>query len=170
MESTFSASVIAVDFSHFGCVETITYTRSYSVDPSDNTTIHCKHGPGECLGNQLALCAQSLYPNETKIALGFSTCLVSSYKEIPARSLVESCALEHAVDFDKLNKCVSDDGNGEELLRSSVLRSKEEGVTYSCTVRIDGRKWCIRDGGIWKECKGGSSINDLVTEIKRLYQ
>ena len=139
------------------------------VDASDNTTVRCKHGPSECLGNQLILCAQSLYPDEPKISLGFSTCLISSYKEIPARSLVESCALEYAVDFDKLNNCVSNDGNGEELLRSSVLRSQEEDVVYSCTVRVGGEKWCIRDGGKWKDCKSGNTVDNLVKEIKRLY-
>ena len=97
-------------------------------------------------------------------------CMISSYKDIPSRSLVESCALEHAVDFDKLNACVSDNGNGEELLRQSVLRSKEEGVVYSCTVRLAGEKWCIRDGRRWKECSRGSEVKDLVKDIKEHYQ
>lgn len=124
-------------------------------------------GPGECLGNILALCAQHLYPGNPKVSLGFSNCLISSYKEIPARSLVESCALEHAVDFGRLNDCASDYGQGEELLRASVLRSLEEGVVYSCTVRVDGAKWCIRDGGHWKECENGSSVSALIAEVKK---
>jgi hypothetical protein len=140
-----------------------------SIDHSDST-VHCKHGPTECLGNQLALCAASLYPNNTKISLGFSTCLISSYRDIPARSLVESCALEHAVDFDDLNKCVSEDGRGEELLRDSVQRSKDEGVVYSCTVRLAGKVWCIRDSGTWKDCRGGSQVSDLVKEVNKLYE
>lgn len=115
----------------------------------------------------LILCAQHLYPTNAKISLGFSNCLISNYKEIPARSLVESCALEHAVDFDLLNHCVSDNGYGEELLRSSVIRSKEEGVIYSCTVRVDGETWCIRDGGSWKDCPKGSSVEELVAEVKK---
>lgn len=141
-----------------------------SVDSSDNTTVKCKHGPGECLGNQLALCAQSLYPGRAKTSLGFSMCMISSYKDIPSRSLVESCALEHAVDFDKLNECISDNGNGEELLRQSVLRSKEKGVVFSCTIRLAGEEWCIRDGRKWKECKHGSEVEDLVKDIHEHFQ
>ena len=115
----------------------------------------------------IALCAQELYPDNAKISLGFANCLISSYKDIPARPLVESCAREHAVDFGKLNDCMSTDGHGEELLRSSVLRSKEEGVVLSCTVRVDRETWCVRDGGHWKECNSGSSVETLVSEVKR---
>lgn len=147
----------------------LTFSPLRRVDTSDDTTVSCKHGPAECLGNQLALCADKIYANNTKISLGFATCLISSYRDIPARSLVESCALEHAVDFDELNKCVSDDGNGEELLRASVLRSQDAGVQRSCTVRVDGETWCVRDGGKWKGCDGGHDVQDLVDEVKRQY-
>ena len=138
-----------------------------SIDETNSTSdIQCKHGPEECLGDIILLCAQHLYPTDAKISLGFSNCLISSYKKIPDRSLIESCALEHAVDFAKLNHCLSDDGHGEELLRASVLRSKSEGVVYSCTVKVGGEKWCIRDGGRWKGCVNGSSVDALVAEIR----
>ena len=114
------------------------------------------------------MCAQSLYPDNAKISLGFSTCMISSYQKIPARTLVEACALEHAVDFEKLNQCVSDDGNGEELLRASVLRSKSEDVGFSCTTRLEGKTWCIRDSGAWKDCDHGFKVDDLVEHIRHL--
>ena len=131
----------------------------------DNSTV-CKHGQTECLGNTIVLCAQHLYPTNAKISLGFTNCLISSYKEIPDRSLIESCALEHAVDFAKLNTCLSDIGQGEELLRNSILRSKSKGVVYSCTVKVGGATWAIRDGGRWKDCVNGSSVDALVAEIR----
>lgn len=93
-----------------------------------------------------------------------------SYRDIPRRSLVQNCALEHGVDFDLLNACVSEEGKGLELLESSVKRSAEAGVKYSCTVRLDDKFRCIRDGGQWKDCEGGSSVKDLVEDVERLYK
>lgn len=78
------------------------------------------------MGNILELCSAKLYP-DPKIYLGFTMCLTRDYKDIPDRSLVEDCALEHGMDFDKLNACtVQDDGGyGMGMLRDSVRRSTE---------------------------------------------
>lgn len=127
-------------------------------------------------------------------------CLTKNYDEIPQRSLIEDCALEHAIDFDELNKCATqDDGAlGIGLLRDSVKRSADvclpssplpqitpsygimwyltyffsplqAGVTKSCTVRLDNEIFCIRDGGQWSDCPHGSSVNDLVLAVEKLY-
>ena len=104
------------------------------------------------------------------ISLGFSTCMISSYTEIPARSLIEHCSSEHGVDFHALNGCISEEGKGLDLLRGSVDRSKNAGVKYSCTVRLDDNFRCIRDGGEWKDCEGGSKVEDLVGDVEKLYK
>ena len=151
-------------------VDKVNFTLSSigKVDGDDN--IQCMHGQTECLGNMMMLCAAQLYPDDVKISLGFSTCLVLSYPKIPQKELVQGCAMEHSVDFEKLNDCISEEGHGLDLLESSVERSRDAGVTKSCTVRVDGEKWCIRDGGAWKECDGGHEVKDLVGEIERLYK
>lgn len=148
----------------------VNFTLSYigEVD-SDSDEVSCKHGPGECLGNIIQLCAAKEYPNP-RIYLGFANCMISSYQHIPERDLVEGCALEHGVDFQKLNKCISDEGEGIDLLRASVERSRDANVTKSCTVRLAGEVRCIRDGGEWYDCPGGSNVSDLVDEIKALYK
>lgn len=83
----------------------------------------------------MQLCAASVYP-DPKIYLGFTMCLSEDYQDIPARNLMKDCALEHGMDFDKLNACASDDdgAKGIEMLRKSVERSAELNVTTSCTV------------------------------------
>lgn len=48
--------------------------------------------------------------------------------------------------------------------------SKQAGVTKSCTVRLDDKIYCVRDGGEWKECPSGPGVNDLVVEIEKLYR
>ena len=78
------------------------------------------------MGNIIELCAASMYP-DPKIYLGFTMCLTRDYQDIPQRSLVEDCALEHGIDFGKLNECVGrdDGGFGIGMLRDSVRRSTE---------------------------------------------
>lgn len=77
--------------------------------------------------------------------------------------------MEHGVDFQKLNSCISEEGEGIDLLRASILRSQENNVTKSCTVRLAGKTRCIRDGGKWYDCPGGSSVEDLIHDINHLY-
>ncbi len=78
------------------------------------------------MGNIIELCAAQMYPNP-KTYLGFTMCLMKEYQAIPERSLVEDCALEHAIDFAKLNECAAKDEGayGMGLLRRSVRRSAE---------------------------------------------
>ena len=116
----------------------------------------------------IELCAARIYP-DPKIFLGFTNCMTSNYSEIPERDLVENCCMEHGVDFQRVNRCLSDEGHGNELLRQSFLRSQEHNVTKSCTVRLAGDVRCIRDGGKWYDCPGGSDVDDLVRDIENLY-
>lgn len=135
----------------------------------DDDSVECMHGPSECLGNILELCAVNLYPNP-KIFLGFANCLTMNYNKIPQKELVKECSLEHGVDFNELNHCASkDDGAfGMDLLRNSVTRSANANVTKSCTIRLDGKTRCIRDGGEWKDCDAGSTPKDLIHDIQEL--
>ncbi|RDW78656.1 GILT family protein [Aspergillus mulundensis] len=161
---------------------------------NESSDVVCMHGPGECIGDMLMLCAANLpfQPEDapaqsqtpTVRYLGFATCLISSYQDIPDRPLVEQCALEHGIDFDALNECVSqqdDDPNkptqdgplsGIRLLRESARHSADLGVRTSCTVRLDEKVWCVRDGGTWKDCAKegeGSKVDILVDEIEKLW-
>ncbi|KAH9897310.1 hypothetical protein F4778DRAFT_255621 [Xylariomycetidae sp. FL2044] len=104
--------------------EKVNFTLSYIGTPTENDGVDCKHGPDECMGNILELCAAHLYP-DPKIYLGFTMCLAKDYKHIPQRDLVEDCALEHAIDFSKLNECATRDNGafGTALLRNSVQRT-----------------------------------------------
>lgn len=145
---------------------TLSFIGTVADDGSD--AVVCKHGPVECLGNMLMLCADSLYPDVPIISLGFSNCLISDYAKLSERDFVQNCALQHAVDFQRLNECVSDDAKGLEMLRKSVRWSQKEGIVYSCTVRVNGQNWCVRDDGEWKDCPDGSEPGVLVEKIKTL--
>ncbi|OTB07505.1 hypothetical protein M426DRAFT_239522 [Hypoxylon sp. CI-4A] len=148
----------------------VNFTLSYIGTTTENDGVDCKHGPGECMGNIIELCAHHLYP-DPKIYLGFTMCLTRDYKMIPQRELVEDCALEHAIDFEKLNECATKDNGafGLSMLRDSVERTAEAGVTKSCTVRLNDEVYCIRDDGQWKDCASGPAVNDLVIAVEKLY-
>ncbi|PHH83652.1 hypothetical protein CDD82_5410 [Ophiocordyceps australis] len=102
----------------------VDFKLNYIGTPTENDGVNCKHGPSECLGNIIELCARELYPNP-KTNLGFIMCLTKDYQHIPDRGLIEDCALEHAIDFNALNECATrDDGaHGLEMLRHSIERT-----------------------------------------------
>jgi hypothetical protein len=104
----------------------VDFKLTYIGTPTANDGVECMHGPSECMGNIIELCARELYP-DPKTNLGFIMCLTRDYQHIPERSLVEDCALEHAIDIMAINECATrDDGaHGMELLRTSVERSAE---------------------------------------------
>lgn len=119
----------------------------------------------------LELCAAHHYPNP-KIYLGFVMCMTNQYEDIPSRELVQECALEHGMSFDKLNDCTAAEGGSlsVDMLRTSFNRTAALGIDKSCTVTVNNDVFAIRDGGEWKNLKNGSSAVDLVDEINRLYQ
>lgn len=98
-------------------------------------------------------------------------CLERDYKMIPKKALIEDCALEHGIDFDKLNDCLSkDDGAyGMGMLRDSVTRSAELNVNTSCTIRLDNKTRCTINDGEWVDCPDGHKPDDLIRDINRLY-
>ncbi|CAF9913924.1 hypothetical protein IMSHALPRED_001480 [Imshaugia aleurites] len=151
-------------------VDFVNFRLSYIGSVDDDDTLHCMHGQTECLGNMLSLCANNLFPENAKVSLGFSACLIMSYQRIPSRDLVQSCAMEHGIPFEDLNACVSEEGKGLDLLEASIKRSEKAGVKKSCTVRVEGEIWCIMDGGKWTDCNGGHEVKDLVKEIESRYK
>ncbi|KAJ6113524.1 hypothetical protein N7523_006841 [Penicillium sp. IBT 18751x] len=165
---------------------------------NDSSEIKCMHGPAECIGDMLILCAANLpfpptddeallpqsYPRTPIIrSLGFANCLINEYQRIPEREFVHQCALEYGIDFESLNQCASqqnddpdhgDNGDpplsGIALLRKSALHSSSVDAETSCTVRLDDKTWCIHDSGAWKDCtQDGSDPRVLADEVKRLY-
>ncbi|KAL2114773.1 hypothetical protein VUR80DRAFT_83 [Thermomyces stellatus] len=148
----------------------VNFTLSFIGTPTSDDGVDCRHGPQECMGNIIELCAFELYP-DPKISLGFTMCITRDYENIPGRELVEDCALEHAIDVKALNDCAMRDNgaHGLDMLRRSVIRSSDAGVTKSCTVRLDEEIYCVRDGGEWGPCPGSPSVDHLVSTIEKRY-
>lgn len=122
----------------------------------------CKHGPTECLGNVLHICAQEEYPGEK--ALDFSACLLHDYPLVPEKELVQACANASDMDFQKINTCAAQPETLEKL-RDSFDYTAAEKVTTSCTIRVKGETVCVRDSGKWIVNKG-CSVKNFVKRVK----
>ncbi|KAK0900676.1 hypothetical protein LTR91_024852 [Friedmanniomyces endolithicus] len=144
----------------------VDFKLSYIGNSTTDDGVTCKHGQSECLGDIVELCAANLYP-DPKVYLGFVMCMTRDYEDIPDRSLVEDCALEHGISMARLNKCAIDDDGavGMDMLKASFNRSSNAGVEKSCTVRLNGQVRCVRDNGTWTDCEGGSKATDLVHDV-----
>ncbi|KAK0942314.1 hypothetical protein LTR29_006078 [Friedmanniomyces endolithicus] len=144
----------------------VDFKLSYIGNSTTDDGVSCRHGQSECLGDIVELCAANLYP-DPKVYLGFVMCMTRDYEDIPDRSLVEDCALEHGISMARLNKCAIDDDGavGMDMLKASFNRSSNAGVEKSCTVRLNGHVRCVRDNGTWTDCEGGSTATDLVHDV-----
>ncbi|PWW77676.1 hypothetical protein C7212DRAFT_313682 [Tuber magnatum] len=154
----------------------VDFRMSFIGRPTADGGISCMHGPSECLGNILHLCGAKINtppsPPPAHTYLPFSLCLIHDYRNIPEQEFAQGCAAKNGIDFQKLNECASDTGpdGGLSGLRKSVERSRALGAETSCTVRVDEKNWCVRDGGRWKDCDRGSDVEDLVRDIKKIYK
>ncbi|CAG8473769.1 1559_t:CDS:2, partial [Racocetra fulgida] len=63
------------------------------------------------------------------------------------------------VDYTPVDKCATSDV-GKNLFVKSVSITESYGVTKSCTIYIDGKLRCIKDG-FWYNCLGGHEFLDI---------
>ncbi|KAF3918433.1 hypothetical protein ABW21_db0201420 [Orbilia brochopaga] len=144
---------------------------TYIGTPDDSTGgVACMHGPGECLGNILELCAYEKFKSDPKKWLGFTYCMGQDYHNIPSTELMENCAREHGMDPKVLSTCAesNDPKEGVELLRTSARRAKSMNIEISCTIQVKGKTICVRDDNKWNEgCTG--NVDDLVQLIEKEY-
>ncbi|KAK3840912.1 MAG: hypothetical protein J3R72DRAFT_446632 [Linnemannia gamsii] len=152
------------------------------------TKVTCKHGPLECAGNTQQLCFRDVFP-DYKVWVPFVTTMNSwqprrigepRYAREVAEKVLELNlkqgkglsgrvqgvrSKEQEALLDEVDEC-SGGQRGFNLLVKSVQNTLDHGVGTSCTVFIDNKKRCVVDGGVWRECPGGYSIDDFVRSIK----
>lgn len=98
----------------------------------------CQHGPDECTANIYHACTIEAI-QESKIVLDMIACMIKdNYR--PKEAMM-SCAKEHHIDFEPIQKCV-DSPHGAELLKlhgeaTSVLQPP---MTFVPTITLDGQQ------------------------------
>ncbi|KAI0698545.1 hypothetical protein C8T65DRAFT_660543 [Cerioporus squamosus] len=136
--------------------------------------VTCKHGPQECAGNVQELCAQKHAAFDRWWEFVQCQNFQGRY-EVGKPETALKCAKSAQLDWENsgVGACagLNGDGKAEEgvrLLRENVVATKEMGIEKSCTVIINGKQVCIRDGS-WKQCEGGHEPSDFVRQIEEEY-
>ncbi|KAI9323180.1 hypothetical protein BX666DRAFT_1884078 [Dichotomocladium elegans] len=136
-------------------------------NPAEALQYECMHGESECIGNIQELCYRQVYP-DYRDWFGFALCLNDRLREIGIDpELPYQCATKLGQSYAPVDACVKSN-LGIELLGKSVERTQSLGVRKSCTIYIDNKQRCIRDGG-WKECDEGHEVADFVRMIEESY-
>jgi len=92
------------------------------------------HGEAEVKGGIHQLCAQKLYPDQSKWTK-FVACENKIWRNLPAGW--ENCAKEAGMDLAKMKSCI--DGNeGVDLFKASVAAAKKVNASGSPTIHIGG--------------------------------
>ncbi|TFK87073.1 hypothetical protein K466DRAFT_491595 [Polyporus arcularius HHB13444] len=136
--------------------------------------VTCKHGPLECAGNVQELCAQKYAPFDRWWEFVQCQNFQGRY-EVGKPETALKCAKSAQLDWENsgVGACagLNGDGKAEEgvrLLRENVVVTAKMGIEKSCTVIINGRQVCIRDGS-WKQCEGGHEPADFIRQIEEEY-
>lgn len=155
--------------------EKIDISLSFIAKPNASEPLYgvtCMHGQEECAGNVQELCAAKYHP--TSEWWSFVQCQNFQGRDnIGTPETALNCANAAGIDWEngKAGQCAGKDGRGTEgiqLLQQSVNNSIAAEIQKSCTIIINGRQVCIRDGN-WYNCEGGHSSADFIRQINEEY-
>ncbi|KIY98459.1 hypothetical protein MNEG_9504 [Monoraphidium neglectum] len=153
----------------------IVHVRTEYIMQVDNKGgITCKHGDEECAGNLVQLCVGRHTPPDHNFDwfYRFLTCSWDSGLPVSSPELVTTC-LDKVGASDAartaVQRCIAGP-QGRGLLYASAAVVARRGVVHSCTVAVDKRQRCVRDGGEWYDCPGGSDVADFERSICDAYK
>eukprot|EP00882_Tetradesmus_deserticola_P007385 GHRQ01007780.1.p1 GENE.GHRQ01007780.1~~GHRQ01007780.1.p1 ORF type:complete len:286 (+),score=70.57 GHRQ01007780.1:490-1347(+) len=148
---------------------TVAFVRTeYIATLVDNTTaaVTCPHGKVECEGNKLQMCVQAHLPADKNIDyLDILKCHSQGDVSKPAEmKLCMTASGVPAAVQEKALACASGPEADQLLAQSAKLVTDRE-VKRSCTVYIDGKRRCIRDGARWYDCPEGDTAGAFIRQI-----
>ncbi|KIY74342.1 hypothetical protein CYLTODRAFT_416187 [Cylindrobasidium torrendii FP15055 ss-10] len=133
----------------------------------------CKHGPGECGGNIQQLCIQK-HGTFDQLWQYVQCSNFEGKDQVGLRDVAQRCATTAGFAWeDELADCVGEDlqgktDEGRQLLAESAAASKKLNIVNSCTVLINEKIICVRDG-TWKTCEGGHEASDFIRQVNEEY-
>jgi len=99
----------------------------------------CHHGPGECVGNRILLCARNLTIATSKWGWwDLGVCMQTNYTNIPDD--VPACIKKVGLDWTPINNCASGP-MGAALLNQSIAVAAAHKVTETPTIFVDGTEY-----------------------------
>ncbi|CAO3572472.1 unnamed protein product [Mortierella alpina] len=137
------------------------------INRSGKVSVECMHGALECEGNKQQLCFRKFFPDREKwfayvLKMNAQPSRVGDVAY--AREVGEATVGKSAL-LDNVEECAGGQ-EGLDLLIASVKYTESQGAKASCTVFLNNKKRCVVDGGVWRECPGGSTVPDFVRSIE----
>jgi len=117
-----------------GLPEIVNITEYFLGEDDGNDNYDCLHGPTECQGDMIELCAQ--FVTEAKSEWGWwnmGVCMQADYDNIPDNA--QGCAQQAGLSWSAINNCVTN-GMGDKLLSWSFAQSQN--VDSAPTIMIGG--------------------------------
>lgn len=154
-----------------GNITALRLTYSAKLDSSAALGVECMHGIEECYGNMQQLCLMKYHP-DPKEYLPFIECQNRQQNKIGEDlNFAEDCAKEAEIEdwSSTIVPCAEGD-EGQRLLKQSAWRAYANSGMVSCTIKIDKKRVCVRDGGEWKQCKKGHTVEDFAYQIRDKYK
>lgn len=139
----------------------------YIAYPNADGSVGCMHGAGECAGNLQQLCLGQHVPADKNAAWFVPALLCHGNGDVSDVGHMKGCMDKAGVTADvqaKVTACIAGP-EGKQLSLKSAQEVAARGVKKSCTVYIGGKRRCIRDGGRYYDCPGGSSDAEFVASI-----
>ncbi|KAJ3137679.1 hypothetical protein HDU90_001629 [Geranomyces variabilis] len=128
-----------------GNVANITTLKTqYIVSPS----MTCMHGDGECTGNVQQLCVRHYHPSPSRW-LSFILCSNRDQAGIPDDPA--ACAKIAGFKWSGDVQECAEGKLGQQLLARDAKIAWRKGIKKSCTVQLQGKTVCVRDGGVWDD-------------------
>ncbi|KNE98498.1 hypothetical protein PSTG_08237 [Puccinia striiformis f. sp. tritici PST-78] len=135
------------------------------IDPSAEYGVRCRHGNIECKGDIQQLCYRNRFP-KLHDWWGFIQCEnYAGLARVGDEELAKSCARVNGHDWDSDVKDCTTGSQGRQLLESSIEHAKQLRIRRSCSIFINHKLICIRDG-VWKNCDDGHGVADFVKYIE----
>jgi len=108
-----------------------------------SSTTNCMHGPGECVGNKILLCARNLTIENNTVRWGWwnmGVCMQANgaYENVPDNA--PECAKKAGLDWNAINSCASS-AQGSMLFSDSINFCNLNSIRSTPTIYINGKSY-----------------------------
>jgi len=112
----------------------LSLSEAFVGEDDGNGNFDCLHGPDECAGDIIELCAYNMTLNVSQYGWWkMGVCMQSDYANIPGNA--QNCAQQAGLDWNAINNCVTS-GLGNTLFSASIAYSNSMGVDATPTIYI----------------------------------
>jgi hypothetical protein len=151
----------------FKWLPSVASVRTDYIAKLEGSSVSCMHGKRECVGNKLQMCLQAHIPTDKTPAEYLDILKCQGQGDVTEIKELKLCMKNGGVPDEvqeKVAACAAA-AEGDQLMVQSAQLVKERDVKKSCTVYIDGKRRCVRDGGVWYDCPEGSTTGAFIKQI-----